>query len=333
MSTISVVIPTYQRGPSVCRALRALSQQTLPPEDFEVVVSVDGSTDGTLAAVRALDLPFSLTALAHPNRGRAAACNAGAAAAIGDWIVFLDDDMEPVPGFLAAHRHRQRGTPGLGVLGAAPVVLRSTDSPAVRYTGAKFNRHLEALATPGRRLGLRDFYSGNFSVARETFLRVGGFDEDFRRYGNEDLELSIRLARAGVTFVYEPAAEATQHMEKGFSALAADQQAKGYTAVLLATKHPEAFAELKLGSFDDAPLPARLVRGALLALSRRRPSVPDWVGRAEAWVSRAAPHLSTTLYPLMMGYFYWLGARSALQEYAAAGTLPALTDLARKLHA
>src|SRR4051812_8618211 len=44
---ISVVIPTYQRRASVQRALRALSRQTLQPEYYEVIVAIDGSTDGT----------------------------------------------------------------------------------------------------------------------------------------------------------------------------------------------------------------------------------------------------------------------------------------------
>ena len=92
--TISVVIPTYQRRASLLRALAALSTQTIPPAEYEVVVAIDGSTDGTAGAVRSFPAPYRLRALEQPNRGRAAARNAGIGAAAGELIVFLDDDMD-----------------------------------------------------------------------------------------------------------------------------------------------------------------------------------------------------------------------------------------------
>ena len=99
----SVVIPTYQRRDSVRQALEALARQTLPPEEFEVVISIDGSDDGTRELLEAFRTPFPLVVLWQPNRGRAAACNAGLRASQGALLVLLDDDMEPAPEFLAAH--------------------------------------------------------------------------------------------------------------------------------------------------------------------------------------------------------------------------------------
>src|SRR5688572_30585556 len=95
--TLSVLVPTHQRRAHLARALHALARQSLPPEIFEVVVSVDGSTDGTIEMLRRTDLPYRVVALGRANQGRARALNAALAAARGDVVVLLDDDMEPAP--------------------------------------------------------------------------------------------------------------------------------------------------------------------------------------------------------------------------------------------
>src|SRR5262249_41669387 len=97
---VSVVIPTYNRRHHVGRLLRAISAQTLSAAEFEVIVSIDGSDDGTREIVDSAAVPYRLGAIWHPRQGRAAACNAGIRIAGGELLVLLDDDMEPVPRFL-----------------------------------------------------------------------------------------------------------------------------------------------------------------------------------------------------------------------------------------
>src|SRR6476646_1057313 len=92
---VSVVIPTYKRRESVLRALRALAGQDLPAASFEVLVSIDGSDDGTREAIDALSTPYRLRRVDGPKRGRAAALNDAIRLAEGEIVVFLDDDMEP----------------------------------------------------------------------------------------------------------------------------------------------------------------------------------------------------------------------------------------------
>jgi len=313
---VSIVIPTYQRCASVLRALRALERQTVPADEYEVIVSIDGSDDGTREMATTLTVPYRLQVLWQPNRGRSAACNAGIKVAGGALLVLIDDDMEPSPRFVAAHRDAHPDGSRLAVVGAAPVVLDGSSSRVVRYVGQKFNRHLETLATPGYRFTLTHFYSGNFSICRQTLLEVGGFDEDFTAYGNEDLELFIRLQQAGVHVVYSADSLARQHYAKDFTALARDNIAKGRTAVLLAEKHPDALPDLKLSTYDRGPLGWRLTREALLWLTR------SWSGTTAlmiALVSRL-PLRSTgslqTGYAFALDYFYWVGARSAQRSRA-----------------
>ena len=100
----SIVIPTYQRRDVVLASLRAVP--AIAFGSFEVIVVVDGSTDGTAAAVRAL--PFPITVIDQENRGAATARNRGAASASGDILLFLDDDMEPDPAILFEHDRSHR---------------------------------------------------------------------------------------------------------------------------------------------------------------------------------------------------------------------------------
>jgi GT2 family glycosyltransferase len=323
---ISVVIPTYQRRAAVHRLLQALASQTLPAEHFEVIVSIDGSEDGTQEMANEFRAPYALQVLWQPNQGRASACNAGIKAARGDLVVLLDDDMAPAPEFLAAHQQAHAHDFYLGVVGAVPVQLAKSSPPVVRYIGEKFNRHLEKLAQPGYTLVLRDFYSGNFSIRREVICAVGGFDTEFKIYGNEDLELYVRLQQAGIQVVYSPEALAYQHYTKDFAALAHDNIAKGRTAVLLAHKHPAALAELKLSSYTQGSRKWRLLRTGLLGVSRLWAKTPEWVICFMHQLERRRPSRLDLYYSLALDYCYWLGVRAELRgQYQQCGRLPVST--------
>ena len=333
---LSVVIPTYQRRASVERLLSSLAHQTIPPSptSYEVVVSIDGSQDGTremvAAYAAAFPAPYTLRAVWEPNRGRASACNAGILAASGEIIVLLDDDMEASPQLLAEHARMHPAGARHGVVGAAPVHVDSSSSPVVKYVGAKFNRHLSRLARPGHHFKPRDFYSGNFSIRRDVLLQAGLFDEAFRIYGNEDVELSLRLAQADVELTYSQRALAYQHYLKDFAALAHDHIAKGHTAVLLAGMHPEIFHDLKLSSYRQAGQAWRLLRGGLLRLSRFWPRTVEEVIATIHQVERRRPARLSLYYALALDYCYWLGVQSALRENRWLGKQPiSLENLAK----
>lgn len=316
---ISVVVPTYQRCAAVQRALAALALQTLPPERFEVIVVVDGSTDGTREALGSLSMPYRLRVLEQANRGRAAACNAGIAEAAGEVIVLLDDDMLPAPGFLEAHGRLQPEGARRGVMGAVPIPTSADSPPLTRYISAKFGAHHQDLARPGHVLRLRDVFTGNFSIRTAILREVGGFDEEFTVYGNEDLELSVRLARAGVELVFSPDASAVQTYAKDFDALARDRRSAGRTAVLLASKHPETFAALRLAAYGETPPLKRLIRSLALGISGSGCWLPWAVVRVIRRLERWDSPLLRLCYPVAMDYFYWLGARAAVRENRAAG--------------
>lgn len=317
MPRASVVIPTYRRRDALLRLLGALVTQTIPPEDYEVIVVVDGSDDGTREAAETLTTPYALRVIAQENRGRSAARNVGIADARGELVVMLDDDMVPAPGLLEGHLRAHAAGDALAVMGAVPVDLSEATSVPAEWVGGKFNRHMARLATSRAPLTLRDFYGGNLSVRRDVLETLQGFDEGFTRYGNEDLELSLRLVQGGVRLVHEPTAIAYQTYDKDFAGLASDTVSKGRTAVLLATKHPDAKRQLKFGGAERDPLVRRLIVGGLLLATRVLPSMRARVVQTITALGERHRALALRLYAPVLDYLYWCGVREAEHDVGA----------------
>ena len=227
MMDVSVVVPAYDQAALLGHALRALLDQTLAPDRYEVVVVDDGSTDDTTRVVEALAPRIRL--LRFPaNRGRSAARNAGIRAARADLIVFVDSDVLVRPDFLDQHRRTHAGH-GREVLSRGPVVT----VPSVDAAGARVPRFA---ASPAY------LDTANAGVARAALERAGMFDEGFPGYGWEDFELGIRLKRAGVRRVFCPQAVAfhvqppTQWADVG--SLARKEDARARSAAYFYRKVP-----------------------------------------------------------------------------------------------
>jgi GT2 family glycosyltransferase len=328
----SVIIPTHQRREALRRALLAFAEQTAAAESYEVLVSVDGSSDGSREMVAELSerMPYALRSVEGSGSGRAAARNVALAAARGEVTILLDDDMEPSPEFI--ERHLTNHPPGSQacVLGPVPVVLDPDSPRAARYVKAKFADHLEQLSRPGHRFVPRDFYSGNASLPTELLREVGAFDETFTPYGNEDVELSLRLAKAGIELRYDAAALAQQEYDKDFAGLARDTHEKGRTTVLLAQRHPDAFAALRLATPWDGSRPWLAARALLLRLARARPSLTRRVLSLAAGLERLGLWRQPLFYRAALDYAFWAGVEVALGESPEGGALARLaTELNR----
>src|SRR5215468_1332562 len=97
--------------PARRHVIAALESQSYPRNDYEVIVVSDGSTDGTHAYLEALRTTMRLRWFAQVNRGPAAARNSGIKSAVGELVVFIDDDLVPEPQLLMQHArsHREAG--------------------------------------------------------------------------------------------------------------------------------------------------------------------------------------------------------------------------------
>jgi GT2 family glycosyltransferase len=305
----SIVVPTAGRRDAVARLLTSLGRQTVGADGFETIVVLNGVTDGTDELVERFEAPYRLVVLREEKRGRAAACNTGAARASAETVVFLDDDMDPTPDWLAAHIDRHRETPRAAVMGAVPIAVTAQTSPLERWIARNFEEHHARLSSPERPFHLRDFYTGNTSFPTAVFAEVGGFDDAYTQYGHEDLEFLVRLREANVGVVFEPRAVARQSYEKTFAAFARDMRGTGRTAVQLAETHAEAAAEVT--AFRGGPRGWANVRALLLRASRYPLGVPHVVVALAGLLERVAPQRTTLFYELASDYFFWLGVQDA----------------------
>jgi GT2 family glycosyltransferase len=311
---ISVILPTHQRRHALSLALASLRVQSVPASSYEVIVAVDRSTDGTWEMLCDMSTPYELRPVLAAGPGRASACNEAIRLARGEIVVILDDDMTVASDFLASHAAHHPPGSRLCVLGPVPIELHASSPRAAAYVQSKFAAHLKAIAEPGHIYTARDFYSGNASIRRDVMLEVGGFDESFAEYGNEDVDLAVRLRAGGVTLTYDPAAAARQEYSKDLRALALDTFAKGRTTVLLARKHPASLESLRLAAPWDASRPWLAARAALLALARHHAGTPAAAIRLAAHLERLGLWRQPLFYRAVLDYAFWAGAELALGE-------------------
>ena len=201
MSSLSVLIPTKDRVAALTRTLDALEGQRAEGAKLEVLVVDNGSSDGTLDAVRrrAERSPLPMRLLEQPAGGPAAAS--------GELLLFLGDDTEPADaGLLRAHLdlHAARPEPTYGVLGRITWTPREPVTPFMRWLENGGPQFSYGELEPGPVEAASYFYSSHASVKRALFERVGGFDERFPAAAVEDTELGVRLADAGLELDYHP---------------------------------------------------------------------------------------------------------------------------------
>lgn len=235
----SIVIPTYGRRATVLRTVAALERQE--HGDFEVVVVDDGSADGSAEALRALEVSFPLLVVAQDNRGAAEARNAGAAAAGGDILLFLDDDMEADPSLLTEHERSHRDGADL-VLGDVPLHPDSPRNLLTRGVGSWARSRRDRLAAAPTDVPLEDLLTGQMSIARGRFEELGGFDTSFTRdgsFGGEDVDFGYRALKAGCRIVFNPAAVSHQYFDVDPADYLRREYDAGRAAQELALKHRE----------------------------------------------------------------------------------------------
>jgi GT2 family glycosyltransferase/peptidoglycan/xylan/chitin deacetylase (PgdA/CDA1 family) len=265
LTRFSVVVPTYQRRETVARSVSSLANQSF--RDFEVIVAVDGSTDGTAAALRDLDLPFPLQVLEQENAGRAAAVNAGARAAEGEVLFFLDDDMSADPDLLAEHERSQREGAAV-VMGHLPLDPGSPRNLLSWGVGSWAETRCARLTEPGAEIGIADLLTGQISIHRDAYEAVGGFDVSFTReglFGGEDLDLGYRLLKAGYRVVFNPQAISYQYYDVDAGDYLKRARETGRSDRELVAKHPELAQRLE-GSPRFATWRARILLSPLLRL-------------------------------------------------------------------
>jgi GT2 family glycosyltransferase len=210
---LSIVIPTHQRCDLLRRCLATVVQHA--PTATEIIVVDDGSPSASASRVAA-EFPGVRVVRLEQRRGFAVAANAGIRASRGDVVELLNDDTEVQPGWAdAALRCFDDGQVGA----VAPLVLFWPDGKIIDSAGDRY--YLGGVA--GKR-GHGQPLSGEFLQPRPVFGasacagfyrraaldQVGLFPELFGSYF-EDVDLALRLRRAGWRAMFEPASRVLHH--------------------------------------------------------------------------------------------------------------------------
>jgi len=204
----SVVVPVHNRAGLTRRCLERVLADL--PADCEAIVVDDASADETPQALAGFGEAIRVERL-EENGGFAAACNRGAAAARGGLLVFLNNDTEPEPGWLAALLAHADAHPAAAAIGArllypdgtvqhAGVAFGQDGYPHSLYAG--FPADHEAVRAPRR---LQAVTGACMLVRRDAFERAGGFDEGYLN-SMEDVDLCLRIGEEGGEVHYCPQA-------------------------------------------------------------------------------------------------------------------------------
>ena len=225
---ISVVIPHFESPSPLRVVLRGLAAQSIPVDAFEVVVADDGSQTA-LRPETEDESSLRVTVVMHERKGarRGTVRNLGVAHSTGELVVFLDADMVPDRGWLAAHASSHAELSNTVVLGdrlhvdSGCLTPDGLDVVLAQQTGLRrfaqsqgatrpewrssLIRETDELRAPGSR-PWRVAGGGNLSTTRAQFDSVGGFSDEFDGWGGEDLEFAYRLFISGAQFIWDPAA-------------------------------------------------------------------------------------------------------------------------------
>lgn len=220
----SVIATTYNQSRDLALYLRSLSLQNR--DDFEIVIADDGSRADTKEVIESFQQRFfreRLTHIWHEDLGyrKSKIVNAAVRASRGEWLIFTDSDLVLHPHFVedhctvAAPRSMFMGR-RVDLSPAASDWIRSHETelftprfylevvkstflgnPRSRGVKRAFRITPSALARALRCTQVPDLLGSNFSIDRELFYEVNGYDESQEHYWGEDGDLFVRVRNSG----------------------------------------------------------------------------------------------------------------------------------------
>lgn len=227
----SVIIPTYNRSRILELTLSSLARQDMDPDEYEVIVIDDGSSDNTREVAEGFKAKFNITYHFQEDKGYrvALARNEGIKRAQGDILIFLDSGMVVGHSFVREHYAAHTGDDGCVRTDAArkvvigyvfgydydfteeciPEIINFNDPDT---TLRELERTHQYRDIRGRLYGIIAddigslpapwvlFWTTNVSVEKSIMLEVGCFDEEYITWGIEDTECGYRLFRKGAVY-------------------------------------------------------------------------------------------------------------------------------------
>ncbi len=234
---VSVVVPTCGRPELLARCLGALDKQSLPRENYEVIVVDDSQL----------------------RSGPAAARNRGWMQARADIVAFTDDDTAPERDWLKC---------GLEAMKEHVDAVSGRIVMPIPETPTDYERDAQGLERS-------EFVTANCFVRKRVLRRLGGFDESFRMAWREDSDLHFRLLRCGARIARAPDAVVVHPVRPAPWGVSLKQQRKVMFDALLFKKHRRLYRErIRAGMRWDY---YAITIALLLALTGNLPAMLVWL--------------------------------------------------------
>lgn len=237
---ISVLIPTYNRAPLLKEVLSSLKKQSLPKDQFEVIVIDDGSSDNTPKVASSFHEYISLHYAYQENQGISVAKNHAIRLSQAPIVLFMDDDDIADKHLLAEHlkSHETYPEENIAVLGFTSLDENVSASPLM-YFVTQIGYYLFNYSTikHGDMLNYTYFWGGRSSCKKSLLLTYGVFDPVFR-FGTEDIELGYRLSAHGLKVVYNQNAHTTMIRTISLNDFCKRVEQQGYSNWIFSQKHP-----------------------------------------------------------------------------------------------
>jgi GT2 family glycosyltransferase len=261
-----IVIPTRNRPVPLRHCLDALRRQTV--KDFRVIVVDDGSEPALAEVIddydqQSLDVIFVTNA---QPLGPAAARNRGVEHSEADFVIFLDDDVRPNPEFVQVHLDAVTAAPDPAhpIVSFGPFVEPADWEPNVwsRWEAMQTTKEVRRIESGELVPGWRNCHTGNNCVPRDVFNEVGGFNEAFKRY--EDDELAIRLVERGCLLTYVPGAKAFHYPNRSVESWLDLARLYTYFDQVIEALHPHlGYLAIKQGELEVRHPVTRLARSVI----------------------------------------------------------------------
>ncbi len=215
LPSVSVIIPTYNGIAHLAPCVRGLASTLSRDFNGEVLIVDDGSGPETTAGLERLEArhPWLRVVRSARNGGFIASCNRGAREAQGEYLVFLNDDTVPLPGWLGALLRTFVGRCDAGAVGGRLVYPDGSlqEAGGIIYrdgSGANFGRgDYQVDASVYRHLRRVDYCSGALlATPRSLFNELGGFDRRYRPAYYEDTDYCFQVRAEGLGVYYQPEA-------------------------------------------------------------------------------------------------------------------------------
>ncbi|MCO5182768.1 MAG: glycosyltransferase [Anaerolineae bacterium] len=241
---VSLIIPTYNRPDVLARTLVAAGKQTLAADQYEIIVVDDGSAESICTVVTTSGLP-NARCMRQVNQGATVARNTGAQAALGELLVFLDDDICLQPQTLAELAASIAQWPDCLIMGRLiwpPTMERSIYAQALRQTKS---------AEPLERSDLPYVYcqTGLLAVRREAFMTLGMFQDPTGGWPNwDDVDFGYRAQQMGLALRRNPRAVG-EHWDYSLQDIDASSHRwyrASYAAATLFERYPQMQTDLPM---------------------------------------------------------------------------------------